>query len=58
MDTLVGSGVSSYLEFKDMQGLYLGSDAGPVAGGAQRGRGVRKTVVDSKVGDTVDSHLR
>lgn len=34
MDTLVCSGVASYLEFKDMQALYLGADQ--QAGGGKR----------------------
>lgn len=57
VDTLVSSGVSSYLEFKDMQGLYLGSDVGPGAGGGQKDWGVRNTVANGKVSDTVKSHL-
>lgn len=37
VDTLVDSGVAKYLEFKDMQALYLGSDAAPVAGDRRAG---------------------
>eukprot|EP00903_Cladosiphon_okamuranus_P013595 g12662.t1 len=45
VDALVDSGVANYLEFKDMQALYLASDAAAVAGdrrpaarGAEKGR--------------------
>lgn len=55
MDALVASGVSNYLEFKDMQALYLGADLSDM--GKQRNRGGAASSSSSRWRDHASSGL-